>query len=357
MFEPLLEAAFPSSPPVPSNMKDSSKATSKDAQADLQPRFELPTISIQSSPGSLYSSTSPPPSPPLLSPCSPRPGHAQLPAPSLNFANVPLLSPSILGPRGSPPRPLRTSIQKLRRMNSDADEKGGKAERRYLRLGREESIALPGEETWLDELDEEEYDGGLDEEKGRHLVGDILDDWEEEATVLQLDIEYTKTDKGKDNSNNNTPTQGQVPSSPSASRRSSSIWENGERFWQSTPPHPPTSPNKPKQHFLPLCSSPVSTPTPKSNRKRHFEVAKDASLPISPNEDTNDNSNSSSNSKKASERTSRDERRRSVTGSRYRKRSALGVSTPNVRIQVQPPSGGFQGTPGSLYDADGFLQV
>jgi hypothetical protein len=41
---------------------------------------------------------------------------------------------------------------------------------------------------------------------------------------------------------------------------------------------------------------------------------------------------------------------------RYRKRSVLGTSTPNVKINVIPPSsGGGQDTPGSYYDAEGFL--
>lgn len=364
MFEPLLEATFPSSPPL---LKDSrgSPSAKRASQSGLEP----PTISVQSSPSSMYSSPFPAPSPsqPPSPPCSPRPQHTQLPPPSLNFIAMPTLSPSICGPRGSPPRPLRSSIQKLRRMNSDA-EKGGREERRYLRLGREESIALPGEESWLDGLNgegDEEDDDTWDEEKGKRLVEDILNDWEEEATMLD-------SEDGKDAAP--TPTLSTQPEgetktreieeskgllvtssskpSPPAVGRSSSIWEDGEKFWHSTPPHPPNSPNKPKQRFQPLSSSPLATP--RTSRKRDFEVAKDESpTTTSQQEDANP---TNTDGKKGN--TGHSARRRSLAGNRYRKRSALGISTPNVRIQIQPPSGGsLNGTPGSLYDADGFLRV
>ena len=89
-------------------------------------------------------------------------------------------------------------------MNSNAEKEGkqraGRGERRYLRLGREDSIALPGEDSLFDELDnvtgtevsEEDVDMDMDsddgsstkdEEKSRRLVGDLLD-WEEECTML-----------------------------------------------------------------------------------------------------------------------------------------------------------------------------
>ena len=48
----------------------------------------------------------------------------------------------------------------------------------------------------------------------------------------------------------------------------------------------------------------------------------------------------------------------SSSSSRYRKRSVLGVGTPNVRIQVTSASGRVvMGTPGSLYDSQGFFEV
>ena len=80
---------------------------------------------------------------------------------------MPKLNPSPRGPRDSPSRPLRSSIAALRRMNSDAADakknKSGRGERRYLRIGREESVNLPGDESWLDDLEDEEDNQELDE--------------------------------------------------------------------------------------------------------------------------------------------------------------------------------------------------
>lgn len=243
-------------------------------------------------------------------------------------------------------------------MNSDAEkggkDKAGRGERRYLRFGREDSIALPGEESFLDELDMED-DSTFDEEKGRRLVGDLFD-WEEEATFIALDNEENKIDPEHTTGGSNIATT-QFPNekkkrkslqppaySPSSNlNRSSSIWEDGEKFWQSTPP--PNSPNKPRNTFLSL-SSPVGSPTPKKSRKREFEVAKDDSLTETENRDSVISAGSVGDNG------------RKMASCRYRKRKALGIASTfvNANIQTQLPSSGNDGTPGSLYDADGFLR-
>ncbi|KAF2021153.1 hypothetical protein BU24DRAFT_469931 [Aaosphaeria arxii CBS 175.79] len=295
----------------------------------------------------------------LMPPCSPRPGHKQLPAAGLNFADIPTLTPTPNGPRRSPPRPLRSSIQKLRRMNSDAGKDGaaksGRGERRYLRLGREDSIAVPGEESWLDDLDDGDEDEGttLTEEKQRHLVGDLLDDWDEGESMLKQEDESSRPSKPIITQHDQSTKTGNPQVTPESSPertpddRGSSIWEDGEKFWISTPPQksPPNSPNKPRNNYIPLSSSPLATPIYSSakSRKRDFEVAKDD--PHSGCENTQDMIGDSPMDRK-------------LAGTRYRKRNVLGVSTPNVRIQVQPPtSGATTGTPGSLYDTDGFLRA
>ncbi|KAF2789685.1 hypothetical protein K505DRAFT_328052, partial [Melanomma pulvis-pyrius CBS 109.77] len=345
VLEPLLEVAFPSSQPT-QNRGDAWPSL-KRARSDTQSGGESPSSSMYSTP---TPSSSPKP------PCSPRPSHSALPTPTLNFGTMPTLNPSITGPRGKPSSPLRSSIQKLRRMNSDA-EKGGRGERRYLRLGREDSIALPGDESWLDEMDGVEDETGTegegdgeeewDEAKRRRLLGDLLEDWEE--TTIMEPAEKEEEDECTTPTRARTPTQPhsigapstlqrQDPPSPNpntADDRTSSIWEDGEKFWAASPPnHPPNSPNKPKQRFVPLSSSPVAK---LGSRKREFEVARD-------------------DAKEDGEEAGRKEKAGSSGGDR--KRSALGIGTPNVnpRIQVCPPSGGvFVGTPGSLYDQDGFL--
>ncbi|KAF2852030.1 hypothetical protein T440DRAFT_447550 [Plenodomus tracheiphilus IPT5] len=407
MLEPLLDAAFPSN--------------------------ESPTIGHDCSELSLscYSSRSPSPSPgasPIelpspVYPCSPRPAHAQLPGSqtqglSINFAEVPKLQPSPRGPRHSPPRPLRSSIAQLRRMNSDAleakDEKAGRGERRYLRLGREDSMHVPGDESWLDELDDSSA-VELDEEEGRRLVGDLLEEheneWDEGCTVLDLEatddqtIDSISTIRPDLSTNMNLSalqdhTDADTTFGAPSSTRSSSIWEDGEKFWTSSTPPPPctaspssspiipsnSTPSRPRnrnQTYQPLASSPLATPdlsTPKStttHRKRHFEVAKD-DIPnqrglehqdLSANDEGNPSPTSSRKKKRDAAR------RNGIVGGagRYRKRVVLGVGTANsanlssatgVRIQVTSPGGHVvvaggngMGTPGSLYDSQGFLRL
>ncbi|PVI00969.1 hypothetical protein DM02DRAFT_706875 [Periconia macrospinosa] len=272
LMQPLLDAAFPSSPPP-------------------SPRPKHASLPASPSPSTRSSFTSPPP-------------------PALDFTTIPSLAPNSLnGPRGLPARPLRSSILELRRMNSDAER--GDAQRgvrRYRRLGREDSIGLPGEESFMDGLFDEEsevWGGGGDgkgeeededegeltwsEERERRLVGDLLsEDWENAVEVLPLPSSsspsspsssseeekeskkekkslLSKTSGGggtttitaQENSTQNTttttsssssssqqqllllqqPTSSPPPPPPPDHHRSSSIWEDGEKFWASTPPH------------------------------------------------------------------------------------------------------------------------
>ncbi|KAF2265128.1 hypothetical protein CC78DRAFT_579821 [Lojkania enalia] len=346
-FEPLLEVTFPSSPPVAE--VDNSPA-SKQGLCPTHVGLELPLRSNQSSPSSMYSA-SPGASPSLspLPPCSPRPQHAQLPAPALNFAQMPKLSPFPPRPRDRQTKSLHQSIEKLRRMNSDA-KRSGYGEQRYLRLGHEDSTVLPGGENRLEDLG---VGGGedqtWDEKKGRMLIGDMLDNWEEEATMLDLQ----DTQAGKDQNDKGVtarpkndslekkaerPSSGICPLSSPKENRSSRIWEDGEKFWHSTPPIPPTSSNKPQNTFQPFYSSPApSLTSTKSPRKREFEVSNDESPDQRPERLGTMNGG-----------------RKIAVGNRYRKKSVLGLGSPNARIQVQPPSNA--GTPGSLYDGDGFLR-
>ncbi|KAF2023651.1 hypothetical protein EK21DRAFT_105170 [Setomelanomma holmii] len=351
MLEPLLAAAFPSSPPTNGNT-------------------ESPVLGhIFSEASSVYSSPFPSPTsspiqlPSPLMPCSPRPSYAELPNQSLsiNFAEMPKLAPSPRGPRGSPPRPLRTSIVALRRMNSDAanakKEKAGRGERRYLRLGREDSVQLPGDESWFDEIEDEDS-VELDEAEGRRLVGNVLDEWEEGCTILDLDegstMQPTATITPDTEINSSIANSGkQFHTQAGAERRSSSIWEDGEKFWTTDPTPPaPSSPTKPRNHYQPLASSPLASPslsistqsTTKPSKKRDFEVAKDSSSALSPTENpTRDHDTEKHRESHAGGR------RSSASGNRYRKRNVLGVGTPNVRIQITSPGGHIMmGTPGSF---------
>ena len=74
-------------------------------------------------------------------------------------------------------------------MNSDAanarKEKAGHGERRYLRLGREDNVPLPGDESWLDDM-KDDRSNEMSETDGIILAADALDDWDEGRTILDL---------------------------------------------------------------------------------------------------------------------------------------------------------------------------
>ncbi|KAI2488362.1 hypothetical protein Ptr902_02495 [Pyrenophora tritici-repentis] len=296
MFDPLLDAAFTSSPP---SVKTS----------------DSPTIGRVGSVQFSSNYTLPSPSP------SPTSSPIELPSPVFPYAKK---------------------------------AKTGRGERRYLRLGREDSMQVPGDESWLDEL-EDECSVELNEVEGRRLVGSIIEDYDEGCTMLDIneDTSMTSISSAQPERSTNVGIVEEDQTTADASQRSSSIWEKSEKFWTSNTPAPPSSPTKPKDRYKPLASSPLATPyTPpsKQGRKRDFEVAKDASSPKQEDEDSCTHSHTKKNRDSNGRRHS----------SRYRKRSALGVGTPNVRIQVTSPNGrvvgdGF-GTPGSFYDADGFLR-
>ncbi|KAL1602071.1 hypothetical protein SLS59_005239 [Nothophoma quercina] len=325
LLDPLLNAAFPS----PKNT-------------------DSPTLRSQTS--SIYSSPSHSPNASLTSvglhaPCSPRPAHASLPALSLNFADMPKLHPGPCGPRVSPPKPLRSSIQQLRRMNSDASDarkdKAGRGERRYLRLGRESSVQLPGEESWLDELDEYENEGvELDDEEVRRLVGTVLEDWDEESLDYEMDRTLLDLDITPRAAMALGGARGVSEDAIAGAEASdSSIWDESDAFWSSSTPPPEI---KPAAKPTGVAQSKPASTSAKPSKKRQFEVAKDE--PKTPQE-----------SPILGHVRSGQKHRDSYEVKSNRKRSVLGDGTPNLgpRMQVTSPTM----TPGSYYDEQGFLRA
>ncbi|KAH8731763.1 hypothetical protein GQ44DRAFT_745807 [Phaeosphaeriaceae sp. PMI808] len=309
------------------------------AQSVFEPFFQ-----VAFPPGPLIKNfnESPLPSPAIA--CSPCPSHAVLPARpiSINFAQ---------GPRESPLRPLRTSIAALRRMNSDAADAekkmAGRGECRYLQMGREDSQQLPGEDSWLEDM-EDDYNCELDEAEGRRLVGNMLDEWDEGCTTLDINDGITtrfspEVTRGTEVNTTGMQMDGEEDTIGDAEMRMSSICEDGENFWASPPSQALV------RSLLPLASPALLFPTGmdfKPIQKRGFEVAKDFAPPLTENPTIEHDNNN----------TERHGGRNSTPSQRYKKKSVLGVGTANVRIQVTSPGGRvIPGASGSLYDAQGFL--
>ena len=328
LFEPLIEAAFPSQPytwstapkfssshQLPASLPNSRARSHTGSKSTYQPLKSHPSVQsniqvAQSSPSNQ--------APPLTTRSPNACSLAQTPtfsSPSVKplsaLSDIPTLSPTPMGPCASPPRDLHRTIAALRRMNSDikGDNKG---DRRYLHLGREASLALPGGESWTSVTENAaEGDGGT----FAHL-----DDWEgavEKALAGDLASERGQGLQGAVNARagecegGDASTLSRLPSPSDAEGRSSSAWEGSEKFWASTPSSPPASLTVTQTIAKDTLGTPISNA---------FEVGK----------------------------TARESKRTESVG-RNPRRNALAFS-----INVQPPS--TQGTPGSLYDADGFLR-
>ena len=330
LFEPLIEAAFPSQPytwstapksssshQLPASLPNSRVRSHAGSKSAYQPLKSHP--SVQSNAKAQVTQSSPSnQAPPLTT----RPPDAPSPVQTPTFSPAPVktlsalsdittLSPTPMGPRASPPRDLHRTIAALRRMNSDikGDNKG---DRRYLHLGREASLTLPGDESWTGVTENAAEDGG-----GTFAH---LDGWEgavEKALAGDLASERGQGRRGAVNARaggcegEDASALSRLPSPSDAEGRSSSGWEDGEKFWASTPSPPPAS----------LTVTPtINKDTLRTPISNAFEVGKTA------------------RGSKGTESVGRNLRH-----------NALAFS-----INVQPPS--TQGTPGSLYDADGFLR-
>jgi hypothetical protein len=241
-------------------------------------------------------------------------------------------------------------------MNSDAanarKERAGRGERRYLRLGRDDSVSMPGDESWLDEMEDDD-NGESTEEEGQRTVNDMQNEWEEGSTMHSTSTVTPDTELFAHSSEQEDTTAG-------AEEFSTNIWEDSEKFWTSQTPPRPDSVVKSSDGYQTLVTSPLASPissnsTPpsiKMSKKRDYEVTKDSSPTQSPTENHTED-----HDRKKRRESIGDDVRCSISDNRHRKRNVLGVSTPNVKMQVMSPTGHvMNGAPGSLYDSQGFLR-
>lgn len=129
------------------------------------------------------------------------------------------------GPRSEPAKSVLNNVLALRRMNSQVDQtrSANRESRRYVRLGREASPLLPfigspdPSESFNDLFD---FDfGSADVEAGATDAGDI-------QTSALDDIDMTDFDRRLDGA------LAGFDAEPAAESRSSSVWDDGERFWE-----------------------------------------------------------------------------------------------------------------------------
>lgn len=222
-------------------------------------------------------------------------------------------------------------------MNSDASaarkERGGRGERRFLRLGREGSVQLPGEESWLDELEGYENEE-LDEGEARRLVGGLLE-WDVDGDAGVGVVCAAQALGGAPG----------VRGDGIAAARTGDVgegglgleWDESDGFWSGSTPPPPVTSAVPT--MAAQKANPVTQPAPKA-KKRAFEVKRDGDGPETAPPGWEQESPVLGGGKASS---------REGCGGRKR-RSVLGDGSANVNVNGML-------TPGSYYDEEGFLRV
>lgn len=179
------------------------------------------------------------------------------------------------GPRSEPPKDVRKAVMQLRRMNSEA-EICHRPDRRYLRMGREASPALPS-----------------------------LPGTDSRASLTSQDD--AGSDTNRTSSDAATSAEGAVR--PGLVKRASSVWEDGERFWDAA--------------------------AAERRRMSMGEVGEEGAA----------------RAQRRSAGAPRSPKRRSD----LRRSAILAAAAVTPVVTVQAPSA--RGTPGSLYDQDGFLRA
>ncbi|KAF2096150.1 hypothetical protein NA57DRAFT_78921 [Rhizodiscina lignyota] len=356
----------------------------------------------------------------------PSPTDAELPSPS-----APAMPPSVsrsntlVGPRAQPANPLRWTVQTLRRMNSDAGD-SFRAERHYLRMGRGASPTLPGAAAYRDsymdftsianpdDVDQAGFGLGIldglseDEELDVDELLGIKDHSGEEKNDtaecgVNTDLSWFHSDeiaKSWDREDSGTLGSGGNQWNGTIrkveqeeSRRSSTVWEDGERFWEQNIPEIecPSSP----------CPKPAVLPRPNTHATSPAMYIPGLFHTHQQGERATSSSGGSSSQYRMSPRPAISagpinaaRKRRPERSSEMRKSAILNMSmsagnrgtsvevtqvndggkessvraavdTPaghHIKVVVQPPTGssvvrleGFSDSPRSLYDSDGFL--
>jgi hypothetical protein len=250
-------------------------------------------------------------------------------------------------------------------MNSDA-ETGDRGDRRYLQLGWGESLAALG-----GAVDDSLWEGSVLEAK-QQFAG-VLENWGDGVIAEEGESECVAFIAGIADHDEETeaglpePDFGLDASVLSKSiynydaqeACSFSVWKDGERFWHSTPPRPresqtptPSPSPSPIQKPAPLRINSTQSKTAgveKRTSKKSFFVWPDGGATDAENEAPGATAKRVCRTRGSTN---------SVGNANGARNSTLGMGTPvntRVSIHVQPPSN--RGTPGSLYDADGFLRV
>ena len=126
------------------------------------------------------------------------------------------------GPRMQPAQSVLKHAMALRRMNSEVNDFPHRESRRYVRLGREASPLLP----WIGSPNPSESCGDMNELFDFGFASAGAED--EHKSALD-EIDMTEVERRLDGAIAGFDA---IPSDDGSQKRSSSVWEDGERYWE-----------------------------------------------------------------------------------------------------------------------------
>lgn len=183
------------------------------------------------------------------------------PPPPINSEDMPsplhLTSQNPQGPRSEPAKGILKNVMALRRMNSEANDSFGRESRRYTRLGREPSPLLP-------------FIGSPDPADGCNDLFDFDFASATEATEGGAERDsLEKVDMADIERRLERSLSSFAPNEDC--QRSSSVWEDGEKYWDNMPqyfataesPVADSSPTTRKLQSIPEFGRLTTTPIPK----------------------------------------------------------------------------------------------
>ncbi|GAB7342990.1 hypothetical protein MBLNU457_g1088t1 [Dothideomycetes sp. NU457] len=291
---------------------------------------------------------------------------------------------SLLGPRTQPALRMRDQIEKLRRMNSEIfipeeDKAGG---RRYLRLGREASPSLPFTGFGDDDLDEALLYEQTSDDESNYLRRDeqtkedpgfdfgFIDSENQDPSTtytsrepahmqystISLNSPSNYSPLSNTHSIHTSPMPARKPATTTATsitlaRRPSTVWDDGENYWNDLPSSTAVPGTFTPQQTQPHSSAQKDTRTVSggSERKRFRDITF-SPLPAVPAVSITHELAVATTGGIGSEKSSR------TAKGRVAALKSQAPSTPKRDGGVGRESLVAAGTPRSLYDADGFLR-
>ena len=179
------------------------------------------------------------------------------------------------GPRTQPAYSVLKNAMALRRMNSEISNISNRESRRYVRLGREASPLLP----WIGSPDPSESCGDMNElfDFGFATTGDTAAGAAHEHMSALDEIDMTEVERRLDGTLAGFDALLRDNDAMMEQKRSSSVWEDGERYWEQQQQQ-----RAPQLAFVPSSPVPIVDMTPRKRPTDDVFLATPRSIQATP---------------------------------------------------------------------------